>query len=147
MMNENEPIIVEQNFKTSVKNVWEAITEVSQMRQWFFKNIESFQPEVGFETQFNVKTPEREFMHLWKLIEVIPMQKITYNWKYENYPGDSTVTFELVESDKVTKLILTAIVVENFPNDIPEFKRESGVAGWNYFIKESLKNYLEGTEQ
>jgi len=30
-----------------------------------------------------------------------------------------------------------------FPDDIPEFKRESGVEGWNYLIKKSLKAFLE----
>jgi hypothetical protein len=43
----------------------------------------------------------------------------------------------------LTKLTLTARVVEDFDDSIPEFKRESCVAGWNYFIKERLSDYLE----
>jgi hypothetical protein len=43
----------------------------------------------------------------------------------------------------LTKLRLTAQVLEDFPEDIPEFKRESGVEGWTYFIKKSLKEFLE----
>jgi len=27
--------------------------------------------------------------------------------------------------------------------DIPEFKRESRIEGWEYFIKERLREYLE----
>lgn len=49
------------------------------MRQWFFENIESFKPEVGFETQFNVQAESRNFLHMWKIIEVVPMKKIVYN--------------------------------------------------------------------
>jgi hypothetical protein len=32
---------------------------------------------------------------------------------------------------------------ENFPRDIEAFSRKAGEAGWNYFIRESLKKYLE----
>jgi len=34
------------------------------------------------------------------------------------------------------------LVLEDFPQDIPEFKRESGLAGWTYLILESLQKYL-----
>ena len=138
-----EPIIVEQSFNSSITNVWDAITKADQMRQWFFENIESFTPEVGFETQFNVQTPNRNFLHIWKLTEVVPGKKIVCNWKYGGYSGDSFVTFELSEVGNQTKLRLTHEVIENFPQDIPEFERKSGVEGWNYFIKDSLKKFLE----
>ncbi|MFK5893557.1 MAG: hypothetical protein QM504_10085 [Pseudomonadota bacterium] len=39
-----------------------------------------------------------------------------------------------------TKLKLTYTVIESFPNNIPEFTRESGIEGWNHFIKDSLNN-------
>ena len=95
MSDTNEPIIVEQTFNTSINNVWNAITKVDQMRQWFFENIESFKPEVGFATQFSVQSQNRSFLHIWKLTEVVPLKKIIYNWKYGGYSGDSFVMFEL----------------------------------------------------
>ena len=61
-----DPIIVEQTFNTSVDSVWNAITVIDQMRQWYFENIPSFEPEIGFETQFNVKSQERNFLHKWR---------------------------------------------------------------------------------
>ena len=138
----NEPIIVEQTFNTSINKVWNAITKVGQMKQWFFENIESFKPEVGFETQFKVQSQDRNFLHLWKLTEVVPMKKIIYNLKYGGYPGDSFVMFELFEQDNQTKLRLTHKVMESFPEDIPEFSRERGIEGWNYLIRKSLKEFL-----
>ena len=33
--------------------------------------------------------------------------------------------------------------MEDFPDDIPEFKRESDVEGWTFFISKSLKEFLE----
>jgi len=139
----NEPIIVEQTFNTSIDNVWNAITKVGQMRVWFFENIVSFEPVVGFVTQFSVQTQDRNFLHLWKLTEVVPMKKITYNWKYGGYPGESFVMFELLEQNNQTKLRLTYKGIESFPEDIPEFSRESCTEGWNYFIRKSLKEFLE----
>ena len=84
----------------------------------------------------------RDFLHVWTITEVIPNQKLIYNWKYENLVGDSYVTFELTPLKEVTQLTLTTKVVADFPDDIPEFKRESCIGGWNYFIKKWLYNYL-----
>jgi hypothetical protein len=33
--------------------------------------------------------------------------------------------------------------LQSFPGHIPEFKRESCLAGWQYFIRERLKKFLE----
>lgn len=41
MKKNDEPIIVEETFNTSIDNVWSAITEVDKMRRWYFKNIPS----------------------------------------------------------------------------------------------------------
>ena len=139
----DEPIIVEQTFNSSIEKVWNSITLINEMRQWYFNNIPSFKSEVGFETQFNVQSQDRNFLHMWKVTEVVPLKIITYNWKYQNYPGDSVVEFELFKLNELTKLRLTHHILEKFPEDIPEFTRESGIEGWKFFIKKSLKEYLD----
>lgn len=138
-----EPIVVEQTFKVSTQELWAAITQLKQMRLWFFENIPAFAPQVGFETQFSVKSEERSFLHMWKILEVSSPSKIVYSWKYKEYPGEGIVTFELVEEEDGSKLILTNEGLHTFPQDVPEFKRESCLGGWNYFIRERLKDYLE----
>ena len=143
MKTTDQPIIVEQIFNKPIDAVWRAITDVKQMTQWFFEDIPDFKPEVGFKIQFNVQAPSRDFLHLWTITEVIPWQKIVYNWKYEDFAGDSYVTFELFEINNLTKLVVSTQVVEDFDDSIQEFKRESGVAGWNYFIKDSLTAFLK----
>jgi uncharacterized protein YndB with AHSA1/START domain len=143
MSKANNPVIIEQTFKTSIQNVWKSITDVTQMRLWFFENIPSFVPEVGFETRFNVRSGNRGFLHLWKLTEVIPPKKIVYDWRYEGFPGNGTVSFELFEQNDGTLLRLTNEGLETFPSHIPEFTRESCIGGWEYFIKDSLKAFLE----
>jgi uncharacterized protein YndB with AHSA1/START domain len=143
MKNTDEPIIVEQSFMCSTPELWAAIVERDQMITWFFQDITSFEPEQGFKTSFPVQSEDRIFTHLWEVTEVSPLKSITYKWKYEEYPGDSVVNFKIEENEGSIKLILTHTVLESFPDDIPEFDRESGLLGWQYFIQQSLKYYLE----
>ena len=128
------PVIIEQTFHASIDKVWAAITQVNKMRQWFFNNIDSFVSEVGFKTQFNVKSGTRDFLPLWELTEIIPGQKIVYNWRYGGYPGDSFVTIELFEQIDGVKLRLTHQGVESFPAGIREFTRQSCMEGWRTCI-------------
>ena len=74
-MKGTDPIEISENFDTSINNIWKAITELSQMKQWFFRAIDSFKPIVGFKTKFEVFSGERKFTHLWHLTEVIPYKK------------------------------------------------------------------------
>lgn len=138
-----EQVIVEETFNASIESVWDSITIIDQMRQWHFENIPSFEAEVGFETQFNVENDGRNFPHMWKVTEVVPNKKITYTWKFDGYSGDSFVEFELFEQSNQTKLKLSVTVLEDFPEDIPEFTRESCIGGWEFFIKNRLKDFLE----
>ena len=138
----DSPVIVEQLFKKPVNLVWKAITELDQMRLWYFDNIPYFKAEIGFTTQFNVKAPSRDFLHIWEVTEVIPQKKITYNWTFKDYDGSGDVTFELFEQNSQTLLRLTNIVIEDFDDAIPEFRRESCLAGWNYFIKDRLVSFI-----
>ena len=143
MRRADKPIVIEQTYKTSLSKLWSALTRREEMILWFFDNIEYFRPEIGFKTQFAVQSEDRIFTHQWKITEIVPDQKITYTWKYAEYPGDSQVTIEIFEESDQVRLRLTMEVLADFPGDIPEFTRESCIGGWNYFIGENLKAYLE----
>ena len=136
------PIVVEESFDASVDTVWRAISDVQQMRQWYFENIPAFEAEVGFETHFDVGHEGRVFPHRWNVTRVVPARTLEYRWRFDGYPGDSAVIFDLVEQDGRTNLRLTARIDESFPEDVPEFTRESGIAGWQYLINQSLKDFL-----
>ena len=137
------PIILEVVYDASIKDVWSALTNHSEMVQWYFDNIPDFRAEVGFSTQFLIENEGRKFTHRWRILEVEAGKRIRYGWTFSEYPGDSYTNFELSEEGEKTKLKLNAVVVNAYPADIPEFERASGVAGWNYFLKERLKTYLE----
>jgi len=137
------PIVVEEIYPVAPAVVWQALTDPTQMSQWFFEPIESFRPEVGFETRFTVRAFEKDFVHLWKVTEVVPLHRLAYTFDYEGYHGDAGVTWELEEVADGTRLTLTHRGVESYPRDEPAFEREAGVAGWTYFLRESLKGFLE----
>jgi uncharacterized protein YndB with AHSA1/START domain len=140
-----EPIVVEQIYEAPSNRVWDAISKNDEMRQWFFETIGDFEPKVGFETEFNVRNGERNFRHLWRVVEVVPGERLTLEWRYAGYPGDSYVTFELSkESDHKTRMKLTHRGQETFPAEEPAFTRESCERGWKYFVGERLKAYVKG---
>jgi len=143
MKTSEQPVIIKQIFDTSVENIWSAITDLDEMKHWYFNNIPDFKTKVGFTTQFNVDAGERDFMHLWKIVEVIEYQKISYEWRFEKYDGIGLVSFELFEQNNQTTLILTNSVIEDFSDTVPEFKRERCLGGWKYFINQNLNDYIQ----
>ena len=140
---QDSPIIIEEDYDTSKEILWNALTNINEMRKWFFENIPDFQPVVGFKTAFDVSSGERVFKHLWEIIEVIPNKKIKYNWKYADYSGNSFLSFELIPKENLTSIKLTIEITEDFSSDIPEFKVESCLGGWDYFLNNRLRKYLE----
>lgn len=139
----DNPIIIKQEFNATIDNVWKAITDKNQMIIWYFENIPDFKPTVGFETSFNIHHHGKDYVHLWKVTDVIPMVKIVYSWKYEGYTGDSFVVWDLTSNDNKTILRLSHHGQSSFPQDNPDFTRESCAQGWIYFIQERLKEFLD----
>jgi uncharacterized protein YndB with AHSA1/START domain len=138
------PFVIERTFDAPVKTVWQAITELDQMKQWYFPMLEAFKPEVGFQTQFTVSFGNTDYLHIWKVAEVVPQKRIAYRWKYGGYPGDSLVTFELFDEAGKTRLKLTHEGLETFePQTYPVLSRKNFAMGWIHFVETALKDYLE----
>ncbi len=136
-----EAVIMERTFDAPVERLWKALTDVDQMREWYF-DLEEFKPEVGFEFEFIVEHQSRKYHHLCKIIEVVPQRKIAYTWRYKGEQGDSLVTFELFAAGDKTRLKLTHTGLETFP-DTPAFARKNFNEGWTQIIGTSLKEFLE----
>jgi uncharacterized protein YndB with AHSA1/START domain len=142
---ENTPVLLKRIFNSPVERVWHAITDINQMRLWYFPQLENFQPEKGFETQFNVHHEGKDFLHIWKVKDVVPMKKISVEWKYEGYPGNSLVSFELFPQGNKTRLLLTHEGIESFmPAQYPELGKKNFIEGWTAFMDNQLKQFLEG---
>jgi uncharacterized protein YndB with AHSA1/START domain len=137
------PIIVEKVIKAPAAKVWAALTDEAQMRKWYF-DVSAFKPEVGFEFTFEGRNKDMVYHHLCRVTEVIPLQRLSYSWRYQGYPGDSLVTIELFDEGDATRVKLTHTGLETFP-DTPnrDFARENFEMGWNAIIGKNLPAFVE----
>ena len=137
----NEPILIERTYPAPVERVWQALTDNTEMKQWYF-DLAEFKPEVGFEFTFEGGPEDRKYIHHCKITEVTINKKLTYSWLYEGYPGISFVTFELFDEGGQTRVRLTHEGLESFPTDNPDFAASNFVEGWTAILGTSLKEYL-----
>ena len=138
-----EPFVIERTYNAPIDKVWSAITNINEMRQWYF-DLADFKPVVGFEFTFTGQKEGRIKIHLCKVTEVVPGTKLTYSWRYQGYEGISHVTWELfVEGDR-TRLKLIHAGLESFPITAHrDFAKENFAAGWTHIIGTSLPKFLE----
>ena len=135
------PLVHEEFYSAPISRVWEALTNEAAMRDWYFPQLISFKPQVGFDFVFsNDGSP---YQKTWQVTRMEEGKLFAHSWMYEGFPGKSEVTFELfVEGDK-TKLVMTHIGLESFPSD-PHFARLRFENGWAQILGENLKVYLAG---
>jgi uncharacterized protein YndB with AHSA1/START domain len=138
-----QPLIIEQTYKAPLERVWKSITDNEEMKKWYF-DIPDFKAVPGFEFEFESGPDEtRQYLHKCKITEVAPGQKLAYTWRYEGYEGNTLVTFELFDEAAKTRLKLTHEGLHTFPQDNPDFSRESFTEGWNWIIGTVLKLHVE----
>jgi len=136
-----EPFVIEREFDAPVEVLWKAITDKNEMKQWYF-DLKEFKAEPGFEFSFTGGKEDRQYLHLCRVTDVIPLKKLSYTWKYDGYPGESKVVFELFPEGKKTRLKLTHLGLETFTADNPDFAKENFVQGWTDIIGTSLMKYI-----
>lgn len=138
---EAEAVVVERTLNAPVTRVWKALTDVDQMRQWYF-DLKEFRPEIGFEFEFVVEHEGNKYHHLCRITEVVPQKRIAYTWRFKGEPGDSLVTFELFGEENKTRLKLTHTGIESFPKT-PAYARNNFEHGWTAIIDTELKQFVE----
>ena len=143
MKTTEDPVVVTETFELTPAELWHVLTDPEKMRGWFFMEMEDFEPRVGFETKFTIEHDLKPYTHQWKITEVEPEKRITYDWTYEGVAGRGVVLFEIEPNDGGSKLTVTNSATEDFPEDDPAFHRGSAEQGWQFLIHESLKEFIE----
>jgi uncharacterized protein YndB with AHSA1/START domain len=136
-----DAVIVERTLNAPVPRVWKALTDVDQMREWYF-DLKEFKAEVGFEFEFVVEHEGNRYHHLCRIKEMIPEKKIAYTWRYKGEPGESLVTFELFADGDKTRVKVTHTGIETFPKT-PAYARKNFEAGWTAIVGTELKQFVE----
>jgi uncharacterized protein YndB with AHSA1/START domain len=136
-----EVVVIERTLGAPIGRVWTALTDVEEMRKWYF-DLKEFKPEVDFEFEFSVEHEGMNYHHLCRVTEVIPQKKIAYTWRYKDEPGDSLVTFELFGEGEKTRVKVTHTGIETFPKT-PAYVRKNFENGWTQLIGTELKQFVE----
>jgi uncharacterized protein YndB with AHSA1/START domain len=140
-----EAVVIERTFSAPITRVWKALTDVEEMRKWYF-DLKEFKPEVGFQFEFVVEHEGMTYHHLCRVTEVIPQKKIAYTWRYKGEPGDSLVTFELFAEGDNTRVKLTHTGIETFPRT-PAYARKNFEKGWTAIVGTELKQFVEQSKK
>ncbi|OOQ59601.1 SRPBCC family protein [Mucilaginibacter pedocola] len=140
---ETQPLIVERTLNAPASKIWEALTDNDKMKQWYFQ-LESFEPRVGFEFSFAGQGSKGEkYIHLCRITAVEPEKKLSYTWRYQDFPGNSEVSFELFPDGDKTLVRITHTGLETMPQNGPDFAVESFTQGWTHILGISLANFVE----
>jgi uncharacterized protein YndB with AHSA1/START domain len=136
-------VIVERSFNAPIDVVWRAITDPAEMGKWYFPGISAFKPEVGFEVLVTSEYEGQKKEHVWKVVEVVTGQKIAYSWNYPQSAGNSSVSWELFDEGKSTRLRLVhAGLLSLDPEKNPKYARKNFLGGWTHFVGR-LAEYVE----
>jgi uncharacterized protein YndB with AHSA1/START domain len=143
LISANPPLIIERIFNAPASKIWRAMTDTEEMKKWYF-DLPEFKAEVGFSFQFLAgKDVNHPYLHLCEVTEVVPGKKLTYSWRYEGYPGNSLVTFELFEMGDQTIVKITHRGIETIAPGNPDFGTKNFTAGWTAFLDTGLTAYLK----
>ncbi len=138
----DNPVIVEEKYAVSVEKLWQAITDPTQLKQWYF-DIDNFKATTGHKFTFIGGDDKRSYLHRCIITEVVENEKLSYSWRYEGFEGNSIVTWEIFDEGDSSRLKLTHTGLETLTAANPDFLRSNFVAGWNHILGTSLKSFLE----
>lgn len=138
---QTKTVVVERVLNAPVALVWSAITRVEEMRKWYF-GLEDFRAEVGFKFDFTAGADDIRYKHLCEVTEAVINKRLAYSWKYDGYPGNSLVSWELEAQGDKTLLRITHTGLESFAANGVNFTPESFTGGWTHFA-DALKAYVE----
>lgn len=134
------PLVKEFEYKAPIENVWQALTDVAKMKQWYFPQLQKFEPVVGYPFQFD--DGNSGYQKEWIVTKVKANKTLAHSWTYKGYPGSSEVIFDLSADESKTRLRVTQTGLESFPNH-PHFKRERFEWGWDNLLGQNLRHLLE----
>ena len=139
----HDNVVIKQRINAPVDKVWSAITNRSQMKDWYF-DIADFNTDLHTEFSFYEKDGENKYQHHGEILEVIPNEKLKYSWSYPEITKDKTIVkWNLEDEGDKTLVILTHKGLENFEHLGEEFSKDAFDKAWTKIVSIKLKNFIE----
>jgi len=98
---EKGQIILEHTYSVPAEQVWEAITGPDYMNDPDYINHPDQTNHPDLMNQLHLPND------IWKVTEIVPGKRISYEWRYQGFPGNSRITFELVPDADGTRITIT----------------------------------------
>jgi uncharacterized protein YndB with AHSA1/START domain len=134
---------IEKIYNAPVNLLWQAITDRTMMKEWYFNFAEDFKLETGAIFEWTAgDTEDNQWLHRGKILEIIPGEKLVHTWEYPGYSGSSTISWNLSKvDDATTKVMLIHEFTIPFDSSVAALKTENFEAGWTHIINISLAEY------
>ncbi len=131
----------EQLFSHSIDNVWNAITKQEEISTWFIKA--DFKAETGYKYTFTA-SPESNCTEITGEVKQATPYTLIYTWIVGGTTTETTVKWELTETNNGTKLILEHSGISDYPSETAVKMFGDFNGGWDNCISE-LSGYLKQT--
>lgn len=140
-------ITVSTVLETTKQKVWEALTDTTAMKQWYFE-MENFKLEKGNVLSF-YEPGGKEFFHQCKVLDFHENEVFSHTWTHPNESkGTSTVTWRIEDAQPgKVKVTLTHEGLESFADGGEKFAPSNYEMGWNALVKTNLRNYVYGIKK
>lgn len=140
-------VTVTVEFEVSVQDLWNAITNPTGMKKWYF-NIPHFSIAPGDTFEF-YDSESGKYLHRCMVLETIPTELFRHTWEHPNESkGSSVVTWKLeARGHDRSRLHFTHEGLETFADAGEAFHPENYQMGWDAILKVNLRNYLYLTER
>src|SRR5690606_28600692 len=141
-------VTITQQLNASLDKVWDAITQPTQMKIWFF-NVHQHDLKVGNVFTFYGNEKEKTYLHRCEILKIMPQAELEHTWEHpDKSDGKSVLHWQLTKiDDETTSLTITHSGLESFADAGPEFAPEHYEFGWKGIIYISLRNYLHHIEK
>ncbi|MBN9283701.1 MULTISPECIES: SRPBCC domain-containing protein [unclassified Flavobacterium] len=137
-------VTVSQTFQCTVEELWNALTQEEQLKEWYFP-VQDFLPEVGHTFTFYESEKSKKYLHRCRFFNIIPYKLLEHTWEHPGHSkGISRLKWELLPlNDSKTLLTLTHTDLQNFADAGPDFSVENYRMGWEAILNTSLKKHLD----
>ncbi|RZM29061.1 MAG: SRPBCC domain-containing protein [Pedobacter sp.] len=106
------PFVIDHLYNAPIDKVWQTLSNEDSMKEWYFSQLESFEPVVGYDFLFsNDGSPYQKARRVTKVVDA---QLLAHSWIYKDHPGSSEVPFELFADGERTRLKLTHTRLDSF---------------------------------